>query len=449
MNITKRQIDDLQLVVTIEVSPEDYQEKVNKVLEDYRRNANIPGFRAGKVPASLVKRQYGRAVTADEINKLLQDSIFKYIQDEKLDILGNPLPVENNDIDWDSNEPIAFEFELGLTPEFELPVNKKSKVAYHSIKLDKKALDNEVEGITRRYGKMSEPETADLEDIAYGKFEQINAEGEVVEGGFEKEARFAIKELKTKKKQGEVMKMKAGEAIDINPSKDFVADFNVTGVMGVSADDLKNMEGVRFTLSNVYRIEPAELNQELFDKVFGEGVVNGEEEFRNKLKEEMEKAYVNETDNYFLNTVSDMLMDKVDFELPTTFLKKWMRTAGEKPLSEEEVEAQWENTAKGLKWQLIENKLVKDNHLHVHKEELEDYAAGYVRQQMAQFGQANVEDEQVKSIAQSLIQDQEQAQGMSDRILNNKMIAFFKENLKLDEKAVSYDEFVKLVNEQK
>ncbi|KAB2816058.1 trigger factor [Phaeocystidibacter marisrubri] len=449
MNISKRQIDDLNVVVTIQVTPEDYADKVKEILEDYRRNAKIPGFRPGKVPAGMVKRQYGKAVTIDEVNKLLQNSIFEYIQEEKLDILGNPLPVQKEDIDWDSTEPIDFEFELGLTPSFELPINKKTKVAYHTIKLDSKAIDNEVEGVARRYGKMSEPESTELEDILYGILEQVDADGNTVEGGFNKEARFAVKELKTKKKQGEAMKMAKGDVIDINPSKDFVADFNVTGALGVSADDLKNMEGVKFTLSNVYRIEPAELNQELFDKVFGEGVVTSEEEFRAKLEEEMGKAYGQETDNFFLNTVSDMLMDKVEFDLPVAFLKKWMRTAGETPITEEEVEAQWDNTAKGLKWQLIENKLVKDNHLHVHKEELEDYAAGYVRQQMAQFGQANLDDEQVKNIAQSVIQDQEQAQGMSDRILNDKMIAFFKENLKLDEKAVSYDEFVKLVNEQK
>ncbi len=449
MNITKRQIDDLNAIVTIQVTPEDYADKVKKILDDYRRNANIPGFRPGKVPAGLIKRQYGMAVTIDEVNKLLQNSIFEYIEKEKLDILGNPVPVQKDDIDWESNDPIDFEFELGLTPQFELPLNKKTKVPYFSIKVDKKALNQEVEALTRRYGKMSEPETAEVEDIAYGKFEELNANGDVVADGFNKEARFAVKELKTKKKQGEVMKMKADDAIEIQPSKDFVADFNVQGALGVSADDLKAMSGVRFTLTNFYRIEPAELNQELFDKVFGEGVVTSEDELRAKLQEEMEKVYVQETDNYFLNQVSDKLMEKAKFDLPESFLKKWMRTAGEKPLSEEEVEGQWDNTKKGLKWQLIENKVVKDNHLHVHKEELEDYAAGYVRQQMAQFGQAGAEDEQVKTIAQSLIQDQEQAQGMSDRILNNKMTAFFKETLKLDEKNVSYDEFVKLVNEQK
>lgn len=449
MNITKRQIDDLNAVVTIEVAPEDYADKVKQILEDYRRNAKIPGFRPGKVPAGMVKRQYGRAVTIDEVNKLLQNSIFEYIQKEELDILGNPLPVTKTDIDWEANAPIEFEFELGITPKFDLPINKKSKVPYYAIKVDDKAVDNEVEALTRRYGKMSEPETAELEDIAYGTFAQVDADGNIVEGGFNKEARFAFKELKTKKKQGEAMKLSAGDSMDIVPSKDFVADFNVTGILEVSADDLKKMDGVRFTLSNIYRIEPAEMNQELFDKVFGEGVVTSEEELRTKLSEEMAKMYVQETDNYFLNSVSDMLMDKVDFELPVAFLKKWMRTAGEKELSEQEVEDQWENTSKGLKWQLIENKLVKDNHLHVHKEELEDYAAGYVRQQMAQFGQQNIEDEQVKTIAQSLIQDEEQSRGMSDRILNQKMTAFFKENLKLDEKAVSYDEFVKLVNEQK
>lgn len=449
MNITKRQIDDLNAVVTIQVAPEDYTDKVKKILDDYRRNANIPGFRPGKVPAGLIKKQYGRAVTIDEVNKLLQNSIFEYIDKEKLDILGNPVPVMKNDIDWDANEPIDFEFELGLTPQFELPLNKKTKVPYFTIKVDKKALDSEVEALTRRYGKMSEPESPNEEDIAYGKFEELDANGQPKADGFNKEARFAIKELKSKKMQGEVMKMKADDSIEITPSKDFVADFNVQGALGVSADDLKAMEGVRFTLTNFYRIEPAELNQELFDKVFGEGAVTSEKELREKLQEEMEKVYVQETDNYFLNQVSDKLMEKVEFDLPEAFLKKWMRTAGEKPLSEQEVEDQWENTKKGLKWQLIENKLVKDNHLHVHKEELEDYAAGYVRQQMAQFGQAGVDDEQVKTIAQSLIQDQEQAQGMSDRILNNKMIAFFKEALKLDEKSVSYDEFVKLVNEQK
>jgi len=437
MNISKNEVDALNLTVNIEITPEDYQDKVNSVLQNYRKSANIPGFRPGKVPMGLIKKQYGKAVLIDEINKMLQDSIYNYIQEEKLNILGNPLPVEQEELDFDTPGTYNFGFELGLSPEVDVKITKKNKVKGVKVVADDKVLDTYMEDIRGRYGKMSTPEKPAADDMFHGSFTEVDADGAAVEGGIVKEdAQFLGTNLKTKKAQGELAKAAMGSTMAFDAKKSFGKDYNVAGLLGVTDAQLEASTGsFEFKLTNISRMEPAELNQEFFDKVYGEGAVTSEEEMRARMKEEAERMYQNESDQYFLNNVAEYLLDKTKFDLPIEFLKKWMQTSGEKPVTAEEVEADWEKTEKGLRYQLIENAVITAAEIKVSREDLLDHTVGMVKAQFQQYGQQVMDDEMLKGIAENALKNEEEVRRISDQVYNAKLL-------------VTYDEFIKLVTEK-
>lgn len=448
MEFNKKNIDELNAVLTIQVTPEDYKETVDKTLASYRKTANIPGFRPGKVPAGLINKQYRMPVMIDEINKLLQDGVYKYIADEKIDILGNPLPVPNDSIDWNSQDTFEFQFELGLAPAFDVKISGKNKVKYNKVVADKATVDRFVEDMTKRYGKMSTPETFEAADMFEGTFVEMDGK-EVVEGGLEKTTQFAGSSLKGKAKKA-LLEGALNDVITINAKTEFVKGFNPAGLLGITDSALEAMDGkFQFTLTNVTRIEPAEMNQEFFDKIYGEGAVKNEKEFRARVKEEAERMYKADADQYFMNSVADYLLEKTQFDLPDTFLKKWMTTNGENPISADEIDAEYPKMVKGLKWQLIENKIIKDQELSVTQEELVNHTKNLVNSQLAQYGQAGMEDEEVTKIAMNVLKNQEEVQRLNEQLYGAKMLEYYLNTFKIEEVEVSYDEFVKLATEQK
>lgn len=448
MEFTKKNIDDLNAILTVQVTPDDYLETVEKTLAEYRKSANIPGFRKGKVPAGLINKQYRMPVLIDEINKLLQNGVYKYIADEKIDILGNPLPVADENIDWTGTDTYEFSFELGLAPAFEVKISGKNKMTYNKVVADKATVDRFVEDMTKRYGKMSTPETFEEGDMFEGTFVELDG-SEVKEGGIEKRTQFAGSSLKGKAKKS-LVEGALNDVVVINAKKDFVKGYNPAGLLGITDAALEELEGVfNFTLTNVTRIEPADLNQEFFDKIYGEGAVKNEKEFRARVKEEAEKMYKADADQYFMNSVADYLLERTEFELPDTFLKKWMSTNGENPISTEEIDAEYPKMVKGLKWQLIENKIIRDNDIKVGQEELIDHTKNLVKAQLAQYGQAGMEEEEVNKIAMNVLQNKEEAERLNEQLYGQKMLDFYLNTFKIEEAEVSYDDFVKLATEQK
>jgi trigger factor len=449
MNISKKELDALNLLVTLEITPEDYQEKVDTVLQNYRKRANIPGFRPGKVPMALVKKQYGKGVLIDEINKILQDGVYDYITKEKLNILGNPMPIEKNDIDFDTPGTYEFQFEVGLSPKVEVSISKKNKINGVKIVADDKVLDTYMEDIRSRYGSMITPEKPEAEDMFHGTFTEVAKDGAAVEGGIVKEAaQFLGSNLKTKKAQGELCATAMGSTFAVDANKTFNAEYNVAGLLGVTDAQLEASTGLfSFELNNVTRMQPAELNQEFFDKLYGEGEVSSEKEMRERMKTEAEQMYANEADQYLMNNVAEYLIEKTSFDLPVAFLKKWMQTAGEKTLTEAEVEADWTKTERGLRYQLIENAVIQSAEISVTHEELLDHTVGLVKAQFQQYGQQIMDDEMLKGIAENALKNEEEARRISDQVYNAKLLTYYKENFKVEEKEVTYDEFIKLVTE--
>jgi trigger factor len=433
---------DLNARLTLTIERSEYADTVEKQLADYRKKARIPGFRPGMAPMTLIRKQYEGPITADEINKRLQDELYAYLEREKIEILGQPLPVAG-DVDF-SAEKNTFEFELGVAPAIELEVSDKVKIPFYVLEPTEKDLDKEVENLRQRYGAMSEVEAAGDEDLFHGHFDVVTKKGEAVEGAAHKHGRFGLSAVSGRSLKKDLKALAKGDGLILDVS-DFEKDFDLYQVLGFTAEERTLATGYfRFKLEQIYHIEPAALNAELFDKLFGEGVVTDEAGLRAKIREELTQIYRRDAEQHFFNLASDKLME-TKFKLPATFLKKWMTTAGEKPLNPAEVEAQWPQTEKAMRWQLIETKLVKDHHIHVHREELVDFVTGEVMARMRQFGR-ELSPEEAQPVAMNLLKERQQAEQYSEQLLQRKLMQFVLGAFGKKEIKATYADFINDVN---
>lgn len=438
MNITKENVDALNAVVKVDIVAEDYQSKVEDILKDYRKKANIPGFRKGHVPMGMVKKQYGKSVMIDEVNKLLQESLNKFLVEEKLDILGNPLPKVSEDFSWDS-DTFSFEFELGLAPEFDVNLKSKKKVTQYNITVDDALIDKEVENIQSRYGKMSAVEVIDEKTNVTGTF--VNEEKEI-----EKKSTINLDDIKGKVNLKKFVGKKIGDVIELKTKGLFKEDYKLQGALGLSAEDAKDLDvKVQFTIEETTEIELADLDQELFDKLFPGGTVKSVTELRDKIKEDAEKQFQQQADQQLLNAVTEHLIENTKFDLPAEFLQKWLATAGEKQLTEEEAIEEYNKSEKGLRYQLIQEQIMKENEIKIDFEELKDFAKGFIRAQMAQFGNMNPEDAELEDIANRILTNQDEARRLQDQLMSQKLLEFYKENMSFKVKDVNYENFIKEV----
>ncbi|MGY0408271.1 MAG: trigger factor [Polaribacter sp.] len=436
MNIIKENIDALNAVVKVDIVADDYQTKVNQLLTDYRKKADVPGFRKGRVPMGMIKKQYGKSIMIDEVNKLLQDSLNKFITEEKIDILGNPLPKMQSDFNWDA-EVFSFEFELGLAPEFDVDLNPKKKVTQYTIVATEELIDEEVKNIQARYGKMSSLEEVTEHSNVTGTF--VNEEKEINE-----KATFLVNDLKGKKNEKKLIGAKVGDVIELKTKKLFKNDHRLQHILDISYEETQDLDNtVSLMVEEITKTEPADLDQELFDKLFPNGDIKTALELREKIKEDSEKQFQQQGEQQLLNAVTEHLVENTTFDLPAEFLQKWLATAGEKELSKEEAKEEFDKSEKGLRYQLIEGKIMKDNDIKLDYAELADYAKGFVRTQMAQFGNMNPEEKELDDIVGRILQNQEEAEKLQSQLISQKLLAFYKENMHFKTKEVSYKDFIK------
>ena len=439
MKITKEDLDALNSVVKIDIAVDDYQEKVDTELQNYRKKANVPGFRKGHVPMSLVKKQYGKSVMIDEVNKLLQESLNRFLTEEKLDVLGNPLPKMQDDFSWEEGD-FSFEFELGLAPEFEVNLKPKKAITSYTIVADKKMLDTQIENIREQYGKLVTQAEVEENSNITGTFTNE-------EKGIDKKSTFKVDKIKGKSNQKKLIGLKVGDTVELKSKNLFEDDHMLMNVLGVSHDDIHDLN-VTLTLSieEVSKTELADLNQELFDKIFGADMVKSEEELKGKLKEDAEKQFASQADQQLLNAVTESLIENTSFDLPAEFLKKWLAVSGEKPMTPEQAGEEFDKSEKGLRYQLIESKLMQNNEALQYKfEDLKEYTKGFVKAQMAQFGDNQIGEKELDDIVMRVLSNQEEVKRLSDQLKNEKLLKFFKENIKLKNKEVTYEDFIKEV----
>ncbi len=436
MNITRNNVDALNAVVTVEVSKADYAPKVEKVLADYRKNAAIPGFRKGAVPMSLIQKQYGKAILLEEVNKVLQENLNRYLQEEKLDILGNPLPVVTESFNWDA-EDFKFDFELGLAPTFSVDLAAKNDVVQYKIIADDTMLNAQVARIQKQYGKIvSATVVAEGNDVS-GIFTNE-------EKGINNRSTLDMELFADAKTAKLFLGKKVGDVVTLKTKGLFNDDHKLMDVLAIGHDDVHGLDiEVTFTIDEVVASEPAELNQELFDKLFGPGVVNSLEELKAKIKEDAEQQFEQQANQKFLNDVTESLIANTKFDLPAAFLKKWIQTAGENPLTAEQAEEEYAKSENGLRYQLIEGKVMADNNLQITFEELKDFTSGLIKKQMAQFGQMNPTDEDVQGIVARVMSNQDEVKRLSEQVMSEKMLNLYKEKVKAKTKEVNYEEFIK------
>ncbi len=438
MNITRENVDALNAVVKVDIAKEDYSDKVEKILVDYRKTANIPGFRKGHVPMGMVKKQYGKAVLVDEVNKLLQEALNKYLTEEKLDVLGQPLPKPQDNIDWDS-DGFTFEFELGLAPEFEVKLKGKKAITKYNIIADDKMIDEQIERIQKQYGKLVSQDVVEKDSEITGVYK--NEEREI-----DNTVTLTLDKFKGKATEKQFIGAKAGDVISLKTKGLFDDEHDLMHALKLGHDEVHGLEiDITFTISEINKRELADLDQELFDKLFGEGTVKTVTELKEKIKEDAEKQFVQQADQKFLNDVTEYLVDNTKFDLPVEFLTKWLQTAGEKEMDSEEAKAEYDKSEKSLRYQLIEGKLIADHKIEVTLDDIKGHAREMIKAQMAQFGQLNPSDKELDDIAARVLSNQDEARRISEQLVSQKLLEVYKEKANIEVKELSYENFVKEV----
>ena len=436
MKVSRKNIDKLNSLLSIEVVKKDYESNVDKVLVDYKKRANIPGFRKGHTPIGLIKKQYGLSVKVDEVNKVIQKALSDFLTAEKLAILGNPIPKENKKLDWNSDD-MTFEFEIGLSPEFEVSLKNKKAIESFQIEADTKMIDSQIENIQNQYGKLvSKNSISDGFEIN-GSF--INKELNV-----DNTTTFQLKNIKGKANIGSIKRMKIGEVITLKTNGLFVKDSDLDFHLKLNDDNKGEINHVDFNLKEINEKIPADLDQDLFDKLFGKDIIKSVTELRGKLKADAEKTFVNQSDQKLLNDVTQYLIDNTKFNLPEKFLMKWMETAGENKLSKEDAEAEFKKSEKGLRYQLIESKIIENNKIKIDLDQIKVFSKDLIKTQMMQYGQMNPEEKELESISQRILSNKDEVKRISDQLLSQKLITLFKSELKFKTKKVSYEKFVEM-----
>jgi trigger factor len=447
MNITRENTDDLNAVLKIQVEKADYEGNVEKVLRDYRKKANIKGFRPGMVPFGLIKKMYGKAVQIDEINKIVTENIQKYLVDEKVEILGDPLPRsdDHEKINFDTQESFTFSFDLGLAPSFEIKLGKKNKVVYYEIEADEKMKNDYLSNYTRRYGKYEKALISEEKDLLKGKIEAINDDGILVPDGISvDDTTLSIEIISDKKIKKQFIGKAENDSIDFDLVKTFPNENEIAGLLKKQKEEVAGINGsFRFTVNEISRFRQAEMNQELFDRIYGEGAVSSEAEFRKKTEEEIIKNLKHESDYKLGLDIKKTAIEKTDFNLPEEFLKRWLLKVNEKT-TKEQIEKEFDSFRHDLKWQLIRNKIARMNEIKVTEEELLREAEIITRNQFHQYGLFYATDEQVENYAKETLKREEDAKRIADKILEEKTIGLIREMVKLDTKSVSIEEFNKL-----
>ncbi|MFN3341562.1 MAG: trigger factor [Flavobacteriales bacterium] len=449
MNVTQEKIDDLNAVIKVKLTPEDYRPKYEATLKDYSRKAQVKGFRPGHVPMAMIKKMYGKSILADEVNKLLNDSLYNYINENNLEVLGNPLPIEDQQkVEFHENAEMEFRYEIGFAPKIDLNLSG-FKVPYQALKVDDEMLNKQIDDLRRRYGKLVNAEESIATDMLFGKFEELDENGSLKEGGISNTSTISIEFLKDEATKKQLTGKKPGDVVDLDPRTVSQGESDLAAMLGVEREVLADLHSkFRFTINEIKRIELAELNAELFDKLFGAGTIATEEDFRNRVSTDLKNMFSFDSDRLFLREATKQLLDNLSISLPDSFLKKWIVATNEKPITDEQLEKDYPSYARGLKWQLIENKIIKDNEIKVGHEEAVDYTKGYLVSQYNRYGLPAPEEDQLNQSAMRILSNKEEAKRVYDELYSRKVLAFLKDAMNLAVTEHVYDEFMKIAGAQ-
>ncbi len=453
MNISQEKIDNLNAVLKINIDPADYTPRVDKAIKDHAKKAKIPGFRPGMVPSSHIKKMYGKSMLVDEINNLLSDTLNKYIEDEKLEVLGQPLPKTGEDTkeyNWDFADNFEFNYEVGLAPEFDITFSAKDKLTDYVIKVDDETLESRIKNIRKSYGKMTNPDVSADDDVLYAELVQLSPDGSVFEDGITNTTSVRLDQVQDEKVKKSLIGLKKDDVVTLDVQKAYNNDATrIAAILKIDEDaaaDLKS--NFQLTVKNVNRLAEADLDQEFFDKLFGEGVVTDEAGFRAKITEELESMMVQDSERKLQDEIYHYAIDKVQFNLPDEFLKRWLRATNEK-LSEDELQGGYNDFAQNLKWTLIENKIIKDNNIDIKYDEVFALAKQRLAQQFQMYSPQPIAEDQLAQYTVQYLQNKENANKIFEELKALKVFDYVKSVVTLDKKDIGFTDFNKLVAEHK
>ena len=435
MNIDLKKKNKELSIITLEISSQDYKDKVESILNDYKKKANVPGFRKGFVPLGMIKKQYELPVKVDEINKLVQSELSKYITENNLSILGNPIPSENDDIDWKKND-IIFNFDVANKPSFKLNYKLKKPITHYQILADDLMIKNQIESYQSQYGKL----------ISVSKIEDnVNVIGNFSseELDFKKEANFLASQL-SKTTFKKFLKLKVGQEIKINPKEVFDDKDDLNKVTGLDENSLNKINEISFKLQELNKNQKAEANEDLFKKVYPNDSIKNLKDFKSKIKTDIEKQFINQSDQKFLNDVTEAVIDSSKINLPKDFLKRLMKLNSKESLNDEELEKEYLNSEKGIKYQLIEEKIINENDIKINIDTIKEFATKMIKNQMAAYGQKNPDEKELNSILQRIMSNQDEVKRISNQIISEKLLLIYKEKVNKKIKKVSYEEYIEI-----
>jgi len=448
MNIVKENVEGLNAVLKVTVEQADYQDRVTKALGDYRKKAKIDGFRPGMVPAGIINKLYRKPVMAEEINKMVSEAISKYIYEEKIKLLGEPMPSEahQKDVDWDNDTNFEFAFDLGLAPEIEVKLSGRDKLPYYEIKIDQELRDSYTTSYRRRYGKMLPGEIAGEEDVMRGKVEQLDTTGNPMENGIMVDDAFvSLKMVTDAEQKSKFVGSKAGDIIDFDIRKTFTNDTDLAAMLKIKKEEVELLTpDFRFIPTEVRSFQESEINQEFFDKVYGEGVVNSLEEFNQRVDSDIRANLSRESDFKFALDVKEKLMEKTKMELPDTFLKRWLFAINEGKFTLEQIEKDYEHFANDLKWQMIRDHVAVTNEIKISEEDVLEKAKEFALDQFKNYGFLNVPESEVENFAHRILSNKEEDRRIREKLVEDKVLEVIKGIVKLDVKEITTKEFDQL-----
>ena len=454
MNIQFEAPDKVNGLMTITLETSDYQPEVEKTLKDYRKRANIPGFRPGQAPMGMIKRQFGTSVKVDVVNKMLGEKLYEYVRENKIQMLGEPLPSDQQEqLDFEGEQPLVFKFDIAVAPQFEAKISGKDKVEYYNITVDDKLIDQQVEMYQSRAGHYEKVENFDGEqrDMLKGDLRELDEKGNVKEGGIEvSDAVLMPQYMKVEDQKKLFDGAKLGDIITWNPRKAYPeSDVEVSSLLKIQKEEVKNHEGdFTYQITEISRFTKAEINKELFDQTFGEGTVKNEKEFRQKIADQISTQFKSDSDYKFLLDVRKHMEKKIGkLEFPEALLKRVMLN-NNKDKGADFVEKNFDASIKELAWHLIKEQLVAAQGIKIEDADLKETAKEAARAQFAQYGMANVPDEYLENYAQEMLKKRENVDGLVDRAVDVKLTAALKSVVKLDEKAISLEDFQKMLQEK-
>jgi len=452
MNILKENIDTLNAVLKVQLKPEDYKPQVDEAIRKYKKKASMPGFRPGHVPESIVRKMYGKSVLVDELNRIVADSVDKFISENNLQVLGNPMPKPDNDFEmnWDQPADFEFAFDLALAPEVNLTLPPAHTFVAYDVQVEEKTIDEEIDKLAKRFGNYTSPEVTDADCSIYGTFRELDETGNVVEGGHSNQAFMTISKISDETARFKFYDVKVGDAIAFHPVADIRAEEEVKYLLGVKDGNIADYNKMySFTIERINKVVKAEFNQALFDQVYGEGAVSDLESFRTKIREEVAQGYGYESENSLRHDMEDVLLKIANLTLPDEFLKKWLKQNNDK-ITDEQLVNEYHQYARDLKWRLIENKIYADQNMQISKEEIENYARTMIIDQYMRYGQAHMLDEtKLNEMVAKYISNQESVQRTIESVSGRKVFEYLNQIVTKDVKKISHDEFIDLMSRHK